>query len=561
MAAAALLLDSLIAVLAAVIAWILITGGGIFVVGTQRISVMGVDNPLLGLVVLCLIRYAALYRIPWFGLPRWPFARIDGAARTFLTRLHARIAELTTAQAARIAAGVAAATLIVKAILALTNPGFFSGDDVEIHEMTLRVLWRTDWTVWDLRNAFFPLGVVYPAQKLFVLVGGDLSASVLVFAGRLSVVLLSSMTVWLVWLAGRRLWPDAPGWAAVAAVLFAGSKLHIAFGSSELPRPVATVFVTGAFVLLLAPRIRNVIAAAVCLGVAACFRFSEAVFLGPAVLALLLQRRPGPAFVLVAIAATTAAAIVGVTDAWYWGEPFHSVRAAVDYTLVQRLSSRGYQSVFWYVTHLLEWINPALAVLAVIAVIAAPRVTDLWAWLPILVLSALPHKEARYAIPVVPFVCLIATRGLLIAVTRLQQTGAPARRWHPIALLSLLVVGFVQDAGHWRLPRTNADVRFAHLAHARLPAGTPVSVEQAWRLGGRLHLHPRGVIDLDPGRLGDPAYIWQRTPAGAWIILDRNTSARANLGEPLRARGYEREPAVVEGSRYELWRPGGAGGR
>ena len=68
------------------------------------------------------------------------------------------------------------------------RPAFYSGDDVEVQEMSLRALLHTEWPVWDLRNATFPLGFIYPIQRLAMALGVSRMAA-LVFAGHLSVVL------------------------------------------------------------------------------------------------------------------------------------------------------------------------------------------------------------------------------------------------------------------------------------------------------------------------------------------------------------------------------------
>ena len=555
MKAAAALADTLLAVLALGVLAIVITGGGVFAAAGQRISVMGVDNPLLGLTLLATLRYLVLRRIPLFGRERWTMPSIERAARSFVVESVRRIETLSPAAATKIVLIATAASMAVKLLLAWSYPGFFSGDDVEIHEMSIGALWHAGWPAWDLRNAFFPLGVVYPMQRLFAVIGLDGPAT-LVFAGRMSVAIISSLAIPLVWRAGLRLMPAAPGWAVVAAVLLATSQLHVAFGSSELPRPVATVFVLSAFVLLLQERAFGAVAAAVMLGIAATLRFSEAVFLAPAVLMLAWQRRWVTSVILVAGAALTAATIVGVTDAWYWGEPFHSLSAVVDYTFVQRLSSRGYQNVFWYLRHLFVWLSPALAVFAALALRASPRVIDAWWWLPVVVLSLLPHKEARYVIPVVPFACLTAVRGLRLAAERIRLDGSShARGWRSVAVIALLLIGIAYDAGHWRLPRTNADVRLAQRANGIVPPAARIGAEQAWRLGGRLYLHPREIFDLDPNRLSDPEYLWREIPPDAVILLDSRTIDRHGLRATLQARGYSRDPLATEGSRYELWIP------
>lgn len=554
--AIAFLLDALMVLLGALTVWIIVTGGAVIFVRGQRISLTGVDNPILAVVLLCAIRYVALRSIPWLGAPRCDLARIDSRAQLLVARMQSRIPALPHHDAVRLVLGAILAATAVKASLAWTNPGFFSGDDVEVQEMSLRALWQTDWPIWELRNAFFPLAVLYPVQKLLATSSVATSAAGLITGGRFAIVLLSSIGIWLVWRIGRLLWPDTPGWAMVAALLFATAKLHIAFGSSELPRPVSTVVVLAAFSLLQGTRTWHAATSAVLLGVAMCFRFSEVVFLGPAVLTLVWQRRWLSAVAVVGIASGTAFAIIGLTDAWYWGEAFHSLRAAVNFTLIEKLSSRGYQSAAWYVLHAPEWINPAVAILAVIGTIRAPRVIDLWAWLPLIILSALPHKEARYAIPVVPFLCLIATRGLITVVAEVARNSAAAG-WRPVALLALLAAGLLQDVGHWRLPRSNADVEFAKLTSAALPPGVSLSAEQSWRLGGHLYLRVGNLSELDPDRVPDPDYLWTHTPAGAWMILDRRTRERADLGDVLRTHGYRRDQLTVEGSRYELWKPGG----
>jgi hypothetical protein len=157
-------------------------------------------------------------------------------------------------------------------------------------------------------------------------------------------------------------------------------------------------------------------------------------------------------------------------------------------------------------------------------------------------------------IPVVPFACLTAVRGLQLISCDVTTGSAGARpRWAPAALLALLAIGVAHDAGHWRLPRTNADVGFVTELRNTLPAGAAVAVEQAWRLGGRVYLHPHALVDLDPDRLNDAAYLWQTVPSGAAVVLDRRTVDRHALAQTLQSRGYERAALTVNGSRYELW--------
>ena len=52
-----------------------------------------------------------------------------------------------------------------------THFGFVTGDDVEIHEMTLGVALGKAWPVWDLRNAFYPMTFIFPVQRALVELG------------------------------------------------------------------------------------------------------------------------------------------------------------------------------------------------------------------------------------------------------------------------------------------------------------------------------------------------------------------------------------------------------
>ena len=86
-------------------------------------------------------------------------------------------------------AGVAG-LIVLSLVIRITNarhPGFITGDDVEIHELTLSMLFGYQWDIWSLRNAFFPLTFVFPAQAVLSGLGVS-AAQTLVFAGRLSVV-------------------------------------------------------------------------------------------------------------------------------------------------------------------------------------------------------------------------------------------------------------------------------------------------------------------------------------------------------------------------------------
>jgi Alg9-like mannosyltransferase family len=516
---AAALLDVLIVVALLVIAFVLVTGGGVYVVGGARISIRSADNALLLLLLAACLRLASLHWCPLFGHRRLDSEFLERRAGSLVTAWRTWAASLPPARATRLVLIAAAAALLVKAYLASTNPGFFSGDDVEIHEMTLGYLLRHPWPIWELRSPVYPFVFVFPSQRLAVQLGvADVGR--LVIAGRLMVAGLSTVAIWLAWRIARRQHEDAIGIAVTVAALFAAARLQIAFGSSELPRPVSTVFVLLAFLLLMRASMLRCLLAGAVLGVAASLRFSEAVFLVPAGLQLLLHRRVVPALAMTVSAVAVLGLLLGAGDQLYWGQAFHSLTAATDYTLVHQLSSRGYQPWWWYVGYAGQWVSLPLLPLAAIGV-RRGAVTALWVAVPIVFLSALPHKEARYAIPVVPFVYLLAGYGVRTTMDAWSRESVP-RRAAP-ALLAGLGIGLLMDVSHYRLPRSNAEIATGERVRGQVRETTRFAVEQLWRMGGHLYFGDRSVTDLDPGQLGDTSYLARELKGDTCVALDRRT--------------------------------------
>lgn len=547
-----LFVDLLIVVACIAVLAIGATGGGMLTMGSLRIGMRSVDNPLLIVFVLAVVRYGLRGWGPFLLRSKWGLANADASVIRGLTSVDAWDRSVAVRTGRVLLIGGCLAVIAVKAFNAWRSPGFFSGDDLEVQEMSLSALGRLSWPIWDLRSPVFPLGIVFPAHWA-ARAAGIVDRETLVFAGRLPVVVLSTLAVAIVFRVIER--GRGSGWALIAAAAVAVNALQMAFGSSELPRPVSTVLVLTAYAMTCSGSTpgRSMLAGVV-LGVAATFRFSEAVFLVPAVVSLAFQRRLRSAVVLLLAAACTIGGLLAVTDRFYWGEAFHSARQAIDYTLVHRLSSRGYQHPLWYLTALPEWINPAIFVLAIARWRYAAANAALWAFAPLVILSLLPHKEARYAIPIVPFVCLAAVGAAArIAADAVANPGV-FRRVPAALVLVLLGLGAVRDVAHWRLPRTDADVRLAQELREVIPAGAEVAIEQAWRMGGRVYLDRYRLRDLDPARLDDRAYFDDAAPPGAWVVVDSRTIARGPVREYLQAR----EDHLVlrsETSRFTVWMP------
>jgi hypothetical protein len=526
-------LDLLTIGLVAAVVVLMILGPGIYEPFGVRLKLRTANNPVTIALAAVLLRIALGPSVPVLRSPR---------VSSWLGAAVARVSSVASAgpragSAARIVLWCAAITLAARLFQAWWHPGFATGDDVEIHEMTLGALWNTGWPVWDLRSAFYPMTFVYPWQAL-AQTAGAVDVPALVLAGRVPLAVLSTITVWLAWLAGRKL--AGPEAGLVAAVLVAIAKLQVGYGSTELPRPLAATLLTAAFLVLLSPGARRAAAGGVLIGVAAALRFSEAVFLLPAAVHVWTFGRRRDTLPLVAGAAFTAIAITALADAAYWGEPLRSVRHAWTFTLADRLSSRGFQPFHYYISALQHWTNWIVAGFACLAwKNPAARPALIWTILPIVVLSALPHKENRYLIPVVPFLSIAAAAGIIDAGRRARGSGSARYR---AAFAALLAAAALYELGEWRLRRSDDAVALARYVRGADPQGG-VGVDQLWRAGGRLYLSGRRtLVDLAPESIEAVA----RSGEVSWLLLHVDTVNRQQLEPTLTAAGWRREVAEGE---------------
>lgn len=531
----ALVLDLLLAVDFCAIAFIAITGGGSWKVGPVHLRATSVANPVVFAVLLIAIRYAIRsWRLHW-GLTR--SVQID-ALPDRVTEGARRIARgLDTASPRTLTLvllSVVAASVILRVANVLMHPGFLTGDDVELHEMTLGAIFAADWPIWNLRSPLYPMGVLYPAQRLAASAGIS-DVGVLINVGRFVVLTVATVTLWLVYRIGRELSGRAAG--VLALLLFASSRLHLHYGSSELPRPVASVFILGAFLLLVRPSRARAVAAGIALGLGGSLRFGEFVFLLPAAILLARERRWFETAIVGTVAAATALLLIGASDTLYWGTAFSSIRNAYQFTIVERQSSRGFEPPWFYLASAASWSNYLVVGLSLYSFRCPDRRASVWAWIPIVVLSCLPHKEARYLIAAQPFVCLSAA----LAAQRLFERFGAARSGSraAAALVTVLIAAVVLELGDWRVRRSDRAVTIARGLASIHPQS--VAAQQLWKLGG--HLYFRGVprvVELDDDISAAVGSI--RRDRFEWVLVRREW-----IGEHvelLREQGYEPTPSA-----------------
>jgi hypothetical protein len=224
-------------------------------------------------------------------------------------------------------------------------------------------------------------------------------------------------------------------------------------------------------------------------------------FLAPAAATLGLQRRWGGSVLLLFSGVAAYVGLICLGDWLYWGSPFYSGRHIIQFTLVDRLSSRGYEPWHYYVSHVLAWSNPfAVAAVAVALARDGRRYAALWVGVPMLLLSLLPHKEPRYLLPILPFWSALAALGAWRAVE--QCRVSPRKALLAVGLLTLLAVGLLVEADRFRFRRSADAVRVMEFVAAQHPKA--VAFEESWNGGGWLYLGSAGLVDLQLRNAPDP---------------------------------------------------------
>lgn len=505
-----ILLDLLLVIIAVVMIGIGITGGGRLHLYGWTVRMTSVGNPTIVALVLLLFRYFAISLSPRFlGFDSLSLHRIEFR---IVDRVQAFRHWIDTSRANRLIVLVIAFSVGLRLLNVVLHPGFTTGDDVEVQEIALSRVLGEHWSIWNVRSPLYPMVFIYPAQKLLAELGVS-GTGFFVAAGRLVVLAIATASLYLVYRISRDL-TDSPLVGVLALGLFASSRLHVWYGSSELPRPVATVFILLAFYFLLRRSAWRAAGAGVLLAIGGCLRFGELVFLAPAGLQLFAERRWREALVVALTATTAALLLLGGSDWLYWGEPFFSWRNAFEYTIIEGRSSRGFQPPLYYLATADAWANYFVLALSGYSFRLEDKRPAFWCWLPIAILSMLPHKEPRYLIAVSPFIYISAA----MAGTHLFRRAAshPRRVKWAAAIAVLMMAAWVRELGDWQFRRTDSAVRFAAWLESRNPDS--VAAQQLWRLGGRIYFSTIPVVRELPDDTDDAIRALAQSDF-EWVLL------------------------------------------
>ena len=440
------------------------------------------------------------------------------------------LSNLSFRDAARCILGIILVATVVKAFYAWRYYGFYTGDDVEIHEMVFATIFDWDWKAWEIRSAFYPLVFIYPAVAIFEKLGSD-DTALLVYIGRLVVVAFSGLNLWLTYKIASRAFDSLPI-GVLAALFLAVNKLHLSFATTVYPRTISSTFVLLAVwcLLMSSSRKHASLWAGLALGVAAAIRYSEIVFVVPGLIHLVMDKRYRDGAMLVVSSVGALFLIVAVSDVLYWGAWLASLEKMILYVFSWP-DSLSKQPFYHYLTTIPSWSDWLTLGLAVTSLKWAPSRLALWAFLPIVLLSFLSHKESRYLLPAVPFVSMLAAA----VFWRFASTAKGART---AVVGALLAAVFVLEVSFLRFRSSEEAVDAARYVAADARGGVVV---QRWTSGGRLYVWklPR-FARLTQDQMEEREYFLESvSPAhNSFVIAEARDVARQGYEKVLEELGY-----------------------
>jgi len=376
---------------------------------------------------------------------------------------------------------------------------------------------------------------------------------------RVTVALLGTASVWLLYLVGARLFNRALGLLAstVMAVAFLPVFYgHLALNDAPTLLPL-TLSLLGAAGVLRRGRMLDYLLAGVGLGLAAATKYTAGVMILPLLAAGVAQYRDGAREHRRDVAIGTGVALVAALAAYLIANPyslldFHAFRAELEvqssYTEQSRASWIGgpqqgsFVYYLWSFTWGLGWI-PALAALGGAVTIWRRDRRVGWMLVPVAVLYLLflslqGRYFGRWLLPIFPIACLLAASfALEVAGWAGRRTPRLRTTFVALAVIALVVQGVVYSI-HSGLVLSRPDTRNLTRAWAvaHIPAGAKIVLEpvvpNAWldKTGGDEVAHPR----------------WVKFPA-LRVVLNPATGKPETANRTVELEDYERTlgPALI----------------
>jgi hypothetical protein len=553
----AILLDLLILLGLVLILFILLTGGGTYTIGTKRIIAYSYSSGLYGLLLILLFRIFLAKEKGFLGVdslsPREIYQMLTRAAK----RLEQWLTSMNLDSAIRCVTVIILISFLIKLANAWYYYGFLIGDDVEIQEMTFSKLFHWDWQASPVRNPFYPLCFIYPFQALLHFSGVD-NPRILIFSGRMIVALFSCLNLWMIFKIAH-LEFSSISIAILASFFLAVNKLHEGYGSTELPRTVSSFFLLLSVWCAIKKEkpVLLAIVSGLVLGISAAMRFSEVFYALPLLILFRLKKRISQTVLCGFVFCVTTLFILGLTDYLYWGKAFYSIHNVIDFSLIKRQSSHGYQPFYEYLALMPVWTNVAFVLLLLLGSRYIPWRFMNFVWIPLLLLSILPQKEARYALPAIPFlsICLAVSFWNLISARHESHSIISFLRT-PALILFLLFAGILFEMDGFRMRRSESAVDMARFINEQ--GTSAVAIEQIWKTGGRLYMNRiERLEDISPRRITDQNYVTGiiQDPAIEFVAFQSRDLRRSDYRKIIERNGFRliSYPFNSDRKEYELF--------
>jgi 4-amino-4-deoxy-L-arabinose transferase-like glycosyltransferase len=415
-------------------------------------------------------------------------------------------------------------------------------DEPQVVDRALRILHTGEW---NTHRFDYPTLVIYLhaavdiVRFLWGALNGEWSSldgfsiAAVYAAGRAVTALAGVATVWLVWRLARDL--SSPTVALLAAAQLAVRPMHVReshYVLTDVPMTALTTLTL--WLAVRAARLRTVAAyawAGAAGGLAAAAKYNGGVVLVAVAATWVLHERRAADRGRKAAAVAGAAALAFLIGAPYTllDLPGFLDGFAAQFARFAVPVSGGESSWLTYLKHLspagLRWWVPA-AIAGIVIVVWRPGSRR--AWVPSIlfvavyfyVLSSHSHVFGRYALPLLPVLCILVSIAIVEAVGALRRIPALSGRPAMIALwtaaVTLLLWSSTTETVRWLDALKRADTRSmaADWLKSSLPRGTRVAVEN----NGPTYLEGAGFRVVGTELLIDRPLEWWRTKADYLVI-------------------------------------------
>jgi 4-amino-4-deoxy-L-arabinose transferase-like glycosyltransferase len=378
---------------------------------------------------------------------------------------------------------------------------------------------------------------------------------------RVTVALLGTLSVWLLYLVGARLFNRAVGLLASAVLAVAFLPVfygHLALNDVPTLAPL-TLSLLGSAGVLRRGRPLDYLLAGIGLGLASATKYTAGVMILPLLAAAVARYREGRPGGRRDVALGAGIALLAALGAYLIANPyslldFHLFRAELErqssYTEMSRASWIGAPRqgsllyYLWSFTWGLGWI-PALAAFGGAVTIWRKQRRIGWVLVPVTVLYLLflslqGRYFGRWLLPIFPIACLLAANFSLEAAGWAARRAGPRLRAGPVALavIALTAQGVVYSI-HSGLTLSRADTR--NLARAwvvkNIPAGARIVVEP---------VVPNAWLDNTAGELASARVRWIKYPT-LRVVLNPATGAPEPRHRTVQLEDYEStlSPALI----------------